>query len=137
MELSQCLAQAVESACRRLDYEQPLRCRLDFAFPAIYRLNLGNDINACCQLPLNQRACDAASFFERTDVFVGSNPQTPTGTENGGFNSGAATSSSNAPGCFHVLATTVCGPENEKSPDSVGLPSIMSLNSAIRFLRRL
>src|SRR5437868_9773599 len=66
MELSQCLAQAVESACRRLDYEQPLRCRLDLALPAIYRFNLGSDVDARCQLPLNQRVCDAPGLFERT-----------------------------------------------------------------------
>src|SRR6267143_288801 len=66
MQLTQRLAQAVESACRRLDYEQPLRCRLDLVLPAIYGFNLGSDVDAGCQLPLNQRVCDAPGFFERT-----------------------------------------------------------------------
>src|SRR5256885_17194881 len=35
-----------------------------------------------------------SSYFERTDVFVGSNPQTPTNSDNGRFDSGAETSSS-------------------------------------------
>src|SRR5262249_13918491 len=46
------------------------------------------------------------------------------------------TLSSNAPDSFHVVATTLCGPENENSPDNVGLPSIMSLKLANRFCLR-
>src|SRR5208282_1519349 len=33
---------------------------------AKYRFNLGNDVDAGCQLPLHQRLCDASSLFERT-----------------------------------------------------------------------
>ena len=47
------------------------------------------------------------------------------------------TLSSNAPGRFHVVTLTLCGGENENSPDSVGLPSIISLTFAIRFFSRL
>ena len=64
MQLTQSLAQAVESASCCLDYEQALRCRLDLALPAIYGFNLGSDVDARCQLPLNQRVCDAAGLFE-------------------------------------------------------------------------
>src|ERR1019366_2943508 len=66
MQLTQSLAHTIESVYRGFDYEQPLRCRLDLAFPAIYRFNLGSDVDAGCQLPVNQRMRDAPGFFERT-----------------------------------------------------------------------
>src|ERR1035437_6612115 len=76
MQLTQSLAHTIESVYRGFDYEQPLRCRLDLAFPAIYRFNLGSDVDAGCQLPVNQRMRDAPGFFERTasrknEPFVG------------------------------------------------------------------
>src|SRR5208282_3488022 len=76
MQLTQSLAHTIESVYRRLDYEQPLRRRLDLALPAIYRFNLGSDVDACRQLPVNQRMRDAAGFIERTasrknEPFVG------------------------------------------------------------------
>ena len=66
MQLTQSITQTIESVYRRLDYEQPLRCRLDLALPAINRFNLRNDVDAGRQLPLNQRMGDAPGFFERT-----------------------------------------------------------------------
>src|ERR1700674_2811683 len=66
MHCSENVAQTNGSCCRRLDHKQPLRCRLDLALPAIYRFNLGNDVDAGCELPLNQRKRDASGFFERT-----------------------------------------------------------------------
>src|ERR1039457_5034099 len=76
MQLTQSLAHTIESVYRGFDYEQPLRCRLDLAFPAIYQINLGSDVDAGCQLPVNQRMRDAPGFFERTasrknEPFVG------------------------------------------------------------------
>jgi len=76
MQLTQSLPHTIESVYRRFDYEQPLRCRLDLALPAIYRFNLGSDVDAGCQLPVNQRMRDAPGFFERTasrknEPFVG------------------------------------------------------------------
>src|ERR1035438_10094732 len=76
MQLTQSLAHTIESVAGGFDYEQPLRCRLDLAFPAIYRFNLGSDVDAGCQLPVNQRIRDAPGFFERTasrknEPFVG------------------------------------------------------------------
>ena len=65
MQLDQSLAQTADSRCRRFNYQQPLRCRLDLASPAIYGLNLRNDVYAGRQLPLDQCVGDAAGFFER------------------------------------------------------------------------
>jgi hypothetical protein len=42
-----------------------------------------------------------------------------------------------SPGPFHVVACTVCGAENEKSPTRVGLPPIMALKSTNRRCWRL
>ena len=41
------------------------------------------------------------------------------------------TLSSVSPACFQVVASSICGPEKLKSPESVCLPSIIALNSAI------
>jgi len=41
------------------------------------------------------------------------------------------------PAFSHVVAETVCGPVNVKSPDTVGLFPIIALKSAIRFFCRL
>ena len=45
--------------------------------------------------------------------------------------------SSNDPGCFHVLATNLCGPAKWKSAETGGPPWIMSLKPAMRFFCRL
>ena len=68
MQLTQCLAHAIEGIQRRLDYEQPLGRRLDLPLPAENGFNMGNDVDAGRQLPLNQRMGDAPGFFERTAV---------------------------------------------------------------------
>src|SRR5271169_1263568 len=65
VQLAQSVANTIKGVQRRLDYEQPLGCRLDLALPAIYGFNLGSDVDAGCQLPLNQRMGDAAGFLER------------------------------------------------------------------------
>ncbi len=68
MQFDQDRLQSLEGIRCGLDHEQHFGGAFHFAFPAVHRFHLGNDVDAGGQLPLDQRAGNVPSLFEELQV---------------------------------------------------------------------
>ena len=66
MQLANRVANGVEFLVSRLDQQQPFRARFHLSLPSINGLDMRNDVDACCQLMLDEMLGNFAGFVLRS-----------------------------------------------------------------------